>query len=211
MFTPKASSKQKMVKKAQKCKNRSSDSTHRRAYWTHGRASQCWAARMVRACRAHGLARLIAHIFWFFSFHHFARKIQTVNLISIPFSAMCSLHLALSHSTKTFMFITSQNSLLKITYNHLSFKSLKLVFHTKTQVSSQNFSQPKFIIKNRSSSIISHHNKNSPEIIKNHNSPLWPIFIQNSLNQQQLNHNFTYSNTQGIIYHQQHNITSIKA
>jgi len=78
--------------------------------------------------------------------------------------------------------------------------------------SPSNFSQQKLITKNRNSSNLCKHNNinNSPQITKNHNSPLITHFLQNSLIQQQFNHNFTNSNTQDIIYHQQHYITSIK-
>jgi len=71
--------------------------------------------------------------------HIFVRQNLLVTLISVPFSPTRSLHLALSHSTKKLFFShpkeTSPKSLI-ITY--LS-KSLKLAFHTKPQVSSQNF------------------------------------------------------------------------
>ena len=123
---------------------------------------------------------------------------------------MRSLHLAISLSTEKFTFIPSQNSLVKIIYTHLSFKITLTNFSIqKPKFSSQNFSQPKLITTKRSSSILSQHSNinNSPQFIKNHNSPFMTHFLQNSLNQQQLNHSFTNSNTQGIIYHQQHNIT----
>jgi len=62
MFTPKSNSKQKSVKKVQRCKNRSSDCTH-------GSAAQCRATRTARAaCRANGRARLTTQIFQFFTF-----------------------------------------------------------------------------------------------------------------------------------------------
>ena len=74
------------------------------------------------------------------------------------------------------------------------------------------FKTPRLMIKNISSSSLTQQNniKNSPPIIKIHNSPLMTHFLQNSLKQQQLNHNFTNDNTKGINYHQQHNIASIK-
>jgi len=99
MFTLKVNSKQKRMKKTQKRKNKSSNSTRGHAYRTHGRAAQCQATRTVRACTVHGHACLPAQTFHFFRFHRFAHKIQTVNRILIPFSPMRSLHLALSNST----------------------------------------------------------------------------------------------------------------
>jgi len=120
MFTPKANSMQKMVKKAQKCKNWNSDSMQHRM------------TRTVRACRAHGRARQTTHIFWFLSFNHFARKIQTVNPFSMQFSPTRSLHLALSHSKKKFKFLPFQNNLSKITYDYLSFEITYTSFSLKT-------------------------------------------------------------------------------
>jgi len=87
----------------------------------------------------------------FFRFYRFAHKIQTINPFSVPFSLTGSLHLALSHSTKNSSFshpkIAYSKSLITICFP----KSLKLAFHIKTQVSSQNLSQAKLITKKRSS------------------------------------------------------------
>jgi len=137
--------------------------------------------------------------------HFFARKNSFVTLISMLFLPTRSLHLALSHSTEKSMFLSSQNNLPKITY-------LSKITYTSFSYKTSSFF-PKLIIKKISLSNLSQHNNinNSPQIIKDHNSPLMTHFLQNSSNQQQFNHNFTNSNTQGIIYHQQHNITSIKA
>jgi len=132
MFTLKVNFKHKRVKKAQKCKNRNFDSTH-------GRAAQCRTTRTVRACRSHGRASLTTHIFQFFLFHRLAHKIQTINPISMLFSPTQSLHLALSHSTEKSCLSHPKTDYLKsLILTYLS-KSLKLVFHSKTQVLPKTF------------------------------------------------------------------------
>ena len=114
----------------------------------------------------------------------------------MSFSPTRSLHLALSHSTKNSSFSHPKIIFPKSLMTAYHSKSLILAFHSKLQVSSQNFSQPRLMIKNRSSSSLTQHNNinNSPQIIKIHNSPLMTNFLQNSLKQQQLNHNFTNNN-----------------
>jgi len=73
----------------------------------------------------------------------------------------------------------------KLSYSN----SLILAFHTKTQVSSQNFSKPKLIIKNKNLSNLSQHNiiNSSPQINKNHNSPFMTHFYKTH----QINNNLT--------------------
>jgi len=91
---------------------------------------------------------------------------------------MRSLHLALSYSTENSCFSHPKTAYSKSLITPYFPKSLKLAFHPKTQVSSQNTLQPNLITKNISSSNLTQHNNinNSPQIIKNHNSPFMTHF-----------------------------------
>jgi hypothetical protein len=144
MLTPKANSKQKRVKKAQKRKNRSSDSTHGRAYRTNSRAAQCRAICMVRACRAHGRARLTAQIFRFFAFTSSHIKFKLL----IHFQ--CCFRLRAPY-TRYYLILQKNSSFShpKIAYSK-SFKgtyfpkSLKLTFHTKPKFLPKTFHKQNF-------------------------------------------------------------------
>jgi len=107
MFTLKANSKQKRVKKAKKRKSRSSD-----------RGKRTVQGKTYGPC-----APVPDRSFCFRHQNTLARKSLLVTPISVPFSLIRPLHLALSHSTETFMFLQCINILLKITYNHLSFQN----------------------------------------------------------------------------------------
>ena len=134
MFMSKANSKQKWVKKHKKRKNRSPVSTHGPCQNTHGRAKENKVqARPVpiytRSCSSDSTD------FLFFRFHHFARKNQTVNRISVLFSPTRSLHLTLSYSTEKSTFQPPQKAFSKTSHKHLFAKTLNTDLHTKNPFS----------------------------------------------------------------------------
>ena len=113
------------------------DRAHGRACWTHDLADQVRTNRTVRTCPRTVVRDWQVQKLDFSSFHHFARKIQSVNPFSMLFSPMRSSHLALSYSTEEFKFQLSKNSFPEphiITYFK---KRLNVDFSPKNPVFSQ--------------------------------------------------------------------------
>jgi len=89
---------------------------------------------------------------------------------------------------------------------------IKTTFDTKINFLPNNFSPKTFDQKQKFIQLIStQEHQNFTSIHQESQFTINDPFSSKLNKQQQLNHNFTNNNTQGINYHQQHNITSIKA
>ena len=166
----------------------------------------CRANTHGRAIGAHGRACVTVQIFRFSLFHRFAHKISIVYPISILFSPTHSNHLNLSHSIEKSCFpslIQLNPFSPKITYFP---KTIKTTFSFKTQFSSQTSSYPKLMNQNINYTYVysSPQDHQLTQNVKNHISLFLTHFLKNSTNNNNLNHNNTIIDTQGMNHHQQY-------